>query len=167
MGKRQTRRAVTVRPEIHDRLVAHCSAPERSVSGFVEMALADLSTVDVARAQQATADAAARSRGRTHRGPGATCPGRVTARYARICHCSIAEAARVIGVDDETARKWWHKLYPGVPTNVKRRRRLRVVSPMMEIVMPVLNRRPARSRPAPPVDPPIPFWLLPTGPVRK
>jgi hypothetical protein len=28
-------------------------------------------------------------------------------------------------------------------------------------------RRPARSRPAPPVDPPIAFWLLPTGPIRK
>lgn len=30
------------------------------------------------------------------------------------------------------------------------------------------SRRPARSRPAPPVvDPPIAWWLLPTGPVRK
>lgn len=165
MAKHQTRRTVTVRPEVYDRLVAACDATDHSVSGFVEDALADLSMVDIARVQQATAEAKLRSSGMTHRGPGATCLGRVTARYARICHCSIAEAARVIGVNDETARKWWHRLYPGVPSNVHRRRRLRVERPTMKIEMQVLNRRPARK--ATPADPPIPFWLLPTGPVRK
>lgn len=34
--------------------------------------------------------------------------------------------------------------------------------------VPAAARRPARARPAPPaVDPPIAFWLLPTGPIRK
>lgn len=35
------------------------------------------------------------------------------------------------------------------------------------IAVPMAARRPARSRPAPPPEHPIPFWLLPTGPTRK
>jgi hypothetical protein len=35
------------------------------------------------------------------------------------------------------------------------------------VVVPAARRRPAKARRTPVVDPPIPFWLLPTGPVRK
>jgi hypothetical protein len=35
------------------------------------------------------------------------------------------------------------------------------------VTVPAAARRPARSRPAPPPEHPIPFWLLPTGPIRK
>lgn len=46
-------------------------------------------------------------------------------------------------------------------------RALRVAEGVVVVAVPA-SRRPAKARPAPPpVDPPIPFWLLPTGPVRK
>ena len=47
--------------------------------------------------------------------------------------------------------------------------RIRGSEPTIErrVAVPAAARRPARARPAPPPERPIPFWLLPTGPVRR
>ncbi len=170
MAKKQTRRAITLRNGVGERLEAHCAALGISQSGFVEQLAGNLDLLDadfIACAQQATIEAQDRTRrshGIGHRGPAVTCLGRVAARYARICHCSLDDAADAIGVDVETVRRWWVKLYRGVPTSLKRRRRLRV-NRTMAVEVPILNRR-ARGG-ARRADPPIPFWLLPTGPVRR
>lgn len=170
MARRQTRRAITLREDVGEQLEAHCAALGISLSGFIEQLAGNLDLLDadfIARAQQATIDAQDRTRrshGIGHRGPAVTCLGRVAARYARICHCSLDEAADAIGIDVETVRRWWVKLYRGVPASLRRRRRLRV-DRTMAVEVPILNRRARggvrRS------DPPIAWWLLPTGPVRR
>lgn len=175
MAKKQTRRAITLREGVGERLAAYCASVGISQSSFVEQLAAKLDTLDadfIARAQQATIEAQDRTRrayGIGHRGPAVTCLGRVAARYARICHCSLDDAAKVIGMDVKTVYHWWSKLYRGVPANLTKRRRLRV-DRTMAVEVPILNRRAAGGavkRPAPPPDYPIPFWLLPTGPVRR
>lgn len=92
----------------------------------------------------------------------------VAASYAppgkRSVSVSAATFARAkeFALDNDVAMTWIvEEAVAPVLTGVQPAEVVRVTA------VPMAARRPARSRPAPPPEHPIPFWLLPTGPIRK
>jgi hypothetical protein len=83
-------------------------------------------------------------------------PGTVPGKHSVSVSAAMFKRVKEFALDNDVAMTWIVE---------------EAVAPLLAATtftaVPTAARRPARSRPAPAADPPIPFWLLPTGPIRK